>query len=201
MNFLEKIFKKTEKPKQKDSITIEINDKIMPVDRWDLYEDPLEKYIETETIWEIVGSGTMQLSTWELDYCDINIEINPERNTQESIKLIIKKLETIGIPKWSKIRIDGQKEIVSFGNKEWLAISLDWVNLDKVIYETCDSNLVISEIKKAIHDSSEIIRYWQWPKETVLYFYADSYEEMTRKISEFIWSYPLCKWAKVEQIA
>ena len=44
-------------------------------------------------------------------------------------------------------------------------------------------------------------RPWQGQNETGLYFFSDSFEQMKESISDFTSTYPLCKGARIVQIA
>jgi hypothetical protein len=46
-----------------------------------------------------------------------------------------------------------------------------------------------------------MIRYWQGDIESALYFYGESYKQMSYAISDFVKKYPLCQGARIVQIA
>ncbi|RXG11447.1 hypothetical protein DSM03_11161 [Leeuwenhoekiella aestuarii] len=115
--------------------------------------------------------------------------------------MIIKKLEELGAPKGSKLTIEKTDQKIEFGQKEGLGIYIDRQNLDTEFYKNSDINFVISEIKKLTKDNSEIIKYWEGGTETAHYYYSDSFTEMKELIKEFVKFYPLCKEARIEQIA
>ncbi len=204
MNFIKNLFGKNKAKENASSesfIVATINDKVMPIDRGQLYEDPLDEYIQTNGIGEVTGGGTMQLQTGEIEYCDIEIKLNDDTINENQVKAIIKKLESLGAPKGSKLTIEKTGEQILFGIKEGLGIYLDGVNLDEEVYKNGDSNVVVSEIKKLTNDNSEIVRFWEGQAETGLYFYSDSYDKMNESIKKFLQEYPLCKGARVEKIA
>tara|TARA_B100000795_G_C22803323_1_gene443180 strand:+ start:701 stop:1315 length:615 start_codon:yes stop_codon:yes gene_type:complete len=204
MNISEKLFRKDKVEENKTSgnfVVASLNDRLMPIDRGDIYEDPLDEYIQANGIGEVTGGGTMQLRTGEIEYCDVEILLNSYEINQEHIKLIIEKLEELGAPKGSKLTIEKTEQKIEFGKKEGLGIYLNRVNLDGDTYKTSDSNIIVSEIKKLTDDHSKNIRYWQGAKETGLYFYSDSFEKMNKSIKKFVNKYPLCKGARIEKIA
>jgi len=216
MNFLRKLFKKKNPENEMDQIlenlfgkddedinliVVFLNDKIMPIERGEIYEDPLDKFLKENNIGEVLGAGTTQSPSGELDWCNIDIQIYSEKIEKSNVQLIIDKLIEFGAPKGSRIVIDKTDERIYFGEKEGLGIYLDGTNLDKEVYEKCDSNIVLDEIKKLTKDDSKAIRYWQGQNETALYFYSDSYDKMKDSIKEFVAEYPLCENARIEQIA
>ena len=204
MEFLKRLFssqKSEDKHANTNFIVATINDKVMPIDRGELYEDPLDEFIQTKGIGSVTGGGTMSLATHEIDYCDVEILMKSDKITDEQIELIITKLEELGAPKGSKLTIEKTKKTFKFGRKEGLAIYLDGKTLSPEVYKTSDVNVVVSEIQQLTGDTSEIIRYWEGGEETALYFYSDSFSKMKEAIAGFVADYPLCKGARIERIA
>ncbi|WP_373231358.1 hypothetical protein [Cohnella sp.] len=178
-----------------------MNDKIMPIDRGEFYEDPLDDFLQTNNYGEITGGGTMQAQSGEIGYCDIEILIYNGNDYRKVIGDIANILEDLGAPKGSHITIENTKEQITFGKKEGIAIYLDGINLPNSVYEQSDSNVVLEELSKLISYDGDVQRYWQGNTETALYFYGDSFDEMKNAISEFISTYPLCQNARIFQIA
>lgn len=205
MSFLKKLFKAKSEDNNvppRTYVVITLNDKIMPLDRCEIYEDPLDEFIQQSGIGEVSGGGTMQLASGEIDFCDVEIQLYSNNTIhQEQLIQLQEKLEALGAPKGSYISLERDQQKIMIGQKEGLAIYLDGVNLDNEVYENCDSNVVVDEIRKRINDTSEIVRFWESNTETALYFYSDSFEEMKLAIQDFIETYPLCKNARIERIA
>ena len=182
-------------------ITVQLNEKIQPIDRGLVYEDPLDLFLKENGYGEVTGGGTSQLKTGEISFCDLEIELKGNTDAN-AIKNIIEKLEEIGAPKGSKIIFeDGQKEI-SFGRKEGMAIYIDGQNLEPEVYQECDINYVLSELLKLTNLQPIADHNWQGENETALYFYSNEpFEKMKKETSGFIQEYPLCKGARIVQIA
>lgn len=193
--------KKKQADRSGDFITIQLNDKIMPIFRGELYEDPLGDFLQANNYGEITGGGTMQKQTGEIAFCDIEILIYAGNDIMKITSEIVNKLEEFGAPKGSHITIENKNEEIKFGTKEGLAIYLDGINLPDRVYQQCDSNFVLSELSKLLDYNGDIQRYWQGNTETALYFYGNSFIVMKKAISEFVSTYPLCQNARIEQIA
>ncbi len=73
--------------------------------------------------------------------------------------------------------------------------------MPKEVYEECDINFVLSELHRLTNIEPNADRNWQGEKETALYFFSESFEEMKESISKFVATYPLCKGARIVQIA
>lgn len=204
MSFLKKIFgSKSESKNKRESefITVTLNDKIQPIDRGDYYEDPLDEYLQQNQIGVVTGGGTMQAENGEIKFVDIEIQLNKGVDSKNAASKIIEFIKNKNAPKNSKLRIENTNEEILFGEKEGLAIYLDGQNLEPEIYENSDVNFVVSEVKKLIGDESEIVRFWEFPNKTALYFYGNSFTEMRNQINIFVNEYPLCKNAEIKQIA
>lgn len=185
--------------------TATLNDRIMPVDRGDVYEDPLNDFLEARKLGCTSGGGTMQNENGEIDFCDVEIEFN-EAPGDSVIADVIAELESYGAPKGSKLTIyggeGGDDRVFEFGRREGLAIYLDGVNLPDNVYEECDVNEVVDKIQELTGDDYDFVRYWTGPEDTALYFYNDkSFEEMSEAIAGFVAEYPLCKNSRIIRIA
>lgn len=184
-----------------ESVIVRLNDKVMPIDRGEVYEDPLDELLRINKYGEVTGGGTMQAKTGEIEFCDLEVLIYKNQNLESVTAEIIKLLESHGAPKGSFLTIDKSSEVIPFGKAEGLAIYLDGVNLPENVYKECDSTEVLLKLGTLMGDSGNILRYWQGETETALYFYGESFEKMKHAIAEFIKEYPLCQGARVIQIA
>ncbi len=201
MKFLKNLFGiKSEEVDTGQYLVATINDKVMPIDRGSVYEDPLDEFLKQESLGEITGGGTMQLESGELEYCDIEIYITSKKIDDSNISKIIHQLESFGAPKGSQLKLEKSNQTIDFGISEGLGIYLDGLNLDAEVYQNTDSNFVVSEVKRLINDQTETVRYWEGSEETGLYFYHNSFDEMESKIREFINTYPLCQNARVVKL-
>jgi hypothetical protein len=187
-------------PDESIEITAQLNHKLMPMDRGSRYEDPLHDMLVAERIGEVVGGGTMQLESGELEYIDLHIAIN---DATRAIPFVIESLERLGAPRGSKLQIHESEQVheIPFGVTEGVAVYLDGASLPDEVYATSDVNVVIDEINIRISDYGEMHGYWEGPTETALYFYGDDAEAMKTLMSDFLTRYPLCRGARVVTIA
>jgi len=201
--FLTGIFKKKVDNQEPvgNFIVVQLNEKVMPIDRGLVYEDPIDEFLKEKQYGEVTGGGTLQEKTGELAYCDIEIKLSTPDIDKSVIAEIIDKIEDIGAPKGSKLIIERTKEEIPFGKKEGLALYIDGQNLPPEVYADCDINFVLSEIHRLTNIEPNADRNWEGEKETALYFFSDSFEQMKNSISEFVETYPLCKGARIVQIA
>jgi hypothetical protein len=194
-NLISRLFKSNRPSSDNNLVVIQLNDKIMPVDRGDVYEDPLDEFLKSANLGEVTGGGTLQKASGEIKHCDLELQIPGDINPS----ILISKLEELGAPKGSLLRMISPDRIIEFGKLEGLAIYLDGENLSASVYQNNDVNEVWSELSRLL--SIQTQRYWEGNAVTAFYFYGESYADMKNLISDFVSNHPLCENAKVEQIA
>jgi hypothetical protein len=173
-----------------------LNEKIMPIDRGEIYEDPLAAALEEAGLGSVPGGGTMQEKSGEIEYAGMDITLV---DRERGIPFVCHFLEERGAPKGSALEI-GQKRF-PFGKAEAVAVYLDGVNLAPEVYRESDINLVWAELEKRIAPKGKIRGYWQGPTETALYLYGESASAMRTQIADFLGTYPLCKGARIVTFA
>jgi len=200
-----KIFKGDSKPAasqrpQGTAVTAQLNHKLMPIDRGERYEDPLNDELAKHGYGESDGGGSMMSKTNEIEFIDVELSLT---ETDKSIPFVIERLEAYGAPKGSILFVrEGEKLTkIPFGKVEGIGVYLDGTNLPDDVYKTCDVNVVIEEFNKLLKGHGEFQSHWQGPTETGLYLYGDEAERMKTLIAPFLATYPLCRGARVVTIA
>lgn len=179
-------------------VVAQLNARLRPLDRGDIYEDPLDAFLSQQELGEVTGGGSLQGVTGEIMHCNIDLELM--RIGVETLKLLQQKLESLGAPKGSFL-IPGSDNRIPIGINEGLAVYLNGTDLPDNVYEECDVNVVWDQFEKLLESEGKIHSYWQGPKETALYIYGPSYETMVERIWPFLGSYPLCEKTRLEKIA
>lgn len=174
--------------------------RIMPLDRGDRYEDPLEEVLAKNGFGAVTGGGTMQSENGEIEYCGIDLDLYDVPN---AVPFICEFLTKHGAPRGSKLQYEheGQQLEVPFGSAEGLAIYLNGIDLPDEVYRDCDANEVFKEINRLLGNRGAIQGHWQGPTETALYLYGNSADEMLDLVSGYLAGYPLCQRARVVTIA
>jgi len=161
----------------------------------------LAALLEEKRYGEIVGGGTVKEEPGEILFCDIQIELPTEKIDFEAINTIINHLETCGAPKGSRIIIDETQEEIPFGKMEGIAVYLDAASLQHKHYDAKDIDFIQQELYRLTGAEPNADRYWEDETATALYFYGPSFEMMKDNIQYFIDTYPLCRNARITQIA
>jgi hypothetical protein len=177
-----------------------INARVMPIDRGEMYEDPLMEALEQNGYAEVTGGGTMQSENGEIEYCGIDLDLF---NLEEGIPFICDFLGECGAPQGSKLQYEhnGEDKEVPFGFLEGLAIYFNGSDLPAEVYENNDINDVYDEINELLADRGQIQGHWNGPTETAMYLYGYSVEEMRELIASLMSTNPLCEKARFVTIA
>ena len=176
-------------------ITIELNARLQPMHRIEMFEEPLENALSQAEAGELLGGGTFQSASGEIESCDITLAVN-----DDWIKSIIDYIQKVRIiPKGSRI-ICGE-ETVSIGRAEGMALYLNGTDLPADVYRTNDINELISALQDALAKKCFMFSWWEGRNETALYFYGENYSEMYESIKSIIDMHPLCQLSRIEQIA
>ena len=179
-------------------LTARLNAKLQPMDRGEIYEDPLAETLQKNGLGDVTGGGT-QLADFGIEFCDLEIRVNATDDT--TLQTIASRLEELGAPKGSRLMIDGQDRELPFGRTEGLAVYLNGTDLDENVYQDCDVNHVIEEFNRLLSGAGAYHSHWRGERETALYLYGDCAATMRERIGEFIANYPLCESARLEQVA
>lgn len=175
--------------------TLQLNARLSPLDRGEIYEDPICEMLEQAKIGSVDGGGTMMSKGGEVAFCDVEIDLNDG----VSVEQLLKSIEKICVPKGSVLRGGGTE--VSVGNLEGFAIYINGTELPDEVYENCDVNVVVEELSKAMERCGKFFSHWQGPQDTALYFYGPSFAAMQQAAAPFVAQYPLCQKCKIMQIA
>jgi len=176
-----------------------LNDRAQPMDRGELYEDPLHALLQNKNWGEVSGGGSQLASSGEIAYCEVEIALTAVSPTV--LDEITAELERCGAPKGSSLRGEGIGADRLFGTTEGLAVYLNGTDLPDETYRDSDVNFVFDEFNRLLQGQGKIHSYWQGPTETALYMYGTSFEAMRSALTPFLGSYPLCERARVVQVA
>jgi hypothetical protein len=176
-----------------------LNDRTLPMDRGDLYEDPLDAVLRSQGWGGVTGGGSQLAASGEIEYCEV--ELSLEAVSAPVLDGIIAELQRRGAPKGSSLRGTALDAERAFGVTEGLAVYLNGTDLPDATYRDSDVNFVFDEFNRLLVGQGKIHSYWQGPTETALYVYGTSFERMRDALQPFLASYPLCERARVVQVA
>ena len=178
-------------------VTVRINDKCGPLDRGEFYEDPLQDALEENKLGEIMGGGSQLNKQNLIEYCEIEVLVTGD--LKETTKLITEALEDQGLPKGSKIILDGSEILI--GNHDVLALHFNNSDLAISVYEENDINEVLAKIEELLGGSGQRNSHTSSNDESIVYYGGASFDVMREKISEYVANHPLCEKGKITQAA
>ena len=178
-------------------LTLQLNARLQPFDRGDIYEDPICEALEACGCGYTDGGGTLMQSSGEIDNCDIVIVLN--ENSEQNMEKLLHIINEIRVPKGSFLISDNYRQ--PLGTLEGLALYLNGTELSDEVYASCDINYVVERANELLAQIGSMYSHWEGAEYTALYFYGTSFDEMKEKIHPFLLEYPLCQKCKVEKIA
>lgn len=182
-----------------EMVIARLNARAQPLDRGEVFEDPLSDILQAAGIGEVTGGGTLLGEEGEIEFCDLEIMV-PEA-TDAVLGAIREALEGLGAPKGSRlIWNDGANEL-EFGTFEGLAVYLNGTDLPDAVYEQSDASFVYEELGRLVGSEGRVVSHWNGPRETALYLYGRSAATMLARIRPFLDTYPLCDKARIVTIA
>lgn len=179
------------------ALTLHLNARLRPLDRGDIYEDPIGAALEKNGCGYVSGGGTMQDVNGEIMSCDIEICLN--NKSTDILRRLQNAIQRIGAPKGSFLR--GDDLDIPVGTLEGLALYLNGKDLPDEVYKSCDVNDLIEKLDLLLDGLGHMYSYWYGPDDTALYFYGTSFDEMKERMGEFLTEYPLCQKCKVKRIS
>lgn len=177
---------------------VELNAHLRALDRAAVFEDPIDDTVRSVG-GEIVGGGTLQEANGEPVRSDIEITVPGVSDTSEAA--IIGALEALGAPKGSHLVAPGGGRRIPFGVVEGMGVYLDGVNLPAHVYAEGDVNAILERFADMLGDRGHMLSYWEGPKETALYYYGPSFEDMADAIAPVLAEYPLLEGCRIVRIA
>lgn len=193
-------FSKADKALEGEVLTARLNARIQPIDRGDYFEDPLDETLNELSLGAVTGGGT-QLADEPAGIEFVDLEIVVADASETTLQTIVARLEQLGAPKGSKLIVESTGAEHPFGTHEGMAVFLNGADLPPEVYAECDVNHVIAELDRLMGEGGKFKGYWEGSKETGLYCYGLSFTAMRAAVEPLLSSYPLCRGARVEQIA
>ncbi len=176
------------------NVILHLNMRLMPMDRGTLFEDPIDEALHQYNIGEVTGGGTLLSQERMPLSCDIEFSI--KKNQIDRFISFLKNADTMA--KGSYIEYDDKREEI--GNLEGLNLILDGTGLDESVYKENNVNDVIHEINHLLEGKGQYHSYYVGEKNTNLYFYGKSFDEMKGIIVPYTKTAPLCKNSIIEQV-
>ncbi|MDO5641902.1 MAG: hypothetical protein Q4G26_05860 [Paracoccus sp. (in: a-proteobacteria)] len=195
---LGKLFSKSApaNPPQEVRLHIRLNARLQPVQRGNLFEDPLDQALRAENLGQVVGGGTLMADDPDgMTACEIEVMLH--HDSDDTVERIIAFLDQTGAPVGSTLMRAGHGP-VPFGLWQGMAVFLNTTDLPDAVYADFDINDTIAGLVQALSGLAEFRGHWQGYS---LYFYGPDYAQMSAAAAAFAATDPLCGQCRIEQIA
>ncbi len=182
-------------------VYIELNARMMPFERGEVFEDPIDAELKRRRLGSVTGGGTkLNPEHTEPVKCTVDMEL---LDLEKGIPFVRAALESLGAPKGSRLSysIDGRDVELFFGVNEGLAIYLNGTDLPAEVYKNEDVNVLIDRLGSALEDHGVMLGHCEGRAETVLYFYGKSFARMEELVRPVMEASPLCQRARVVRVA
>ncbi len=193
------LFRKTDAKPEGVLVIARLTSRIEPMDRGEVFEDPLAEILQSKGFGVVTGGGSMLDGEGEITYIDLEIVL--DSLSDPALDGIATALESLGAPKGSVLHDADDSTLREFGKNEGLGIYLDGVNLPDEVYQTVTTEDVIDACRAALGDAGRYHGSRTMAERTALYFYGPDFETMKAGISGILSENALCQNALMKQVA
>ena len=173
-------------------VTVTINEHVEPLDRGERYEDPLADTLGERG--EVSGGGSMLNATREIVFVDIELEL---ADLDGSLDLVRRKLSEIGVPKGSRLVIEGRPD-EPIGEIETLTVYLDGVGLPDDVYAALDFQAFYGALDAVARAEGGGARsVWTGETETGVHLTARDAEALREKLVALWDQHPILQNARL----
>lgn len=191
------LFRKKATPEPEGVLLVaHLSARLMPIDRGEIYEDPLDEALGGSG--EVTGGGSLMADNGEIAHSDVEIVV-PEI-TENVLDLIVATLEAQGVPRGSYLHDADGNRLRDFGQNAIVALDLDGANLPDEVYKTYDTDDVVSAIHEKMGRSGKYQGLRMLAETAVLYFHGPDATAMEAAIAPVIAEHPLCQNATTRRL-
>jgi hypothetical protein len=184
-----------------ESVFVEIYDHYGPIDRGDIYEDPLSEFLESEGIGELTGAGTQLAPSGEIIFIGLDLQL---ADTNSSLSTVKQFLEDKGAPIGSKFIIgeETNRREIPFGVFQEFSIYIEGKDQDS-LYERIGQECNFEEFNDLISAALGNGQFGEprgangFENKLALYFFAKDVEQLEAALVPLLKQYPIFDGATV----
>ena len=173
------------------TVVAHLNTVVGPVERYDLFEEPLDKALAGAEAGDVSGGGSLMADDGAIVHVDVEITL-PEL-TDPVLDLIVDTLNGCGAPRGSWLH-DGSAEnrLRDVGLCDLLALPLDGQGLPDAVYEAFDFEDFLKQALTALGDAGQYGGTVEGARYTTLYFAGRAYDLMAERLKPLVDRAPIC---------
>jgi hypothetical protein len=165
------LFRKKTAAPEPFRMSVNLNARVQPVHRGEIYEDPLQEALDKYAAGSHVDGGGSSFDPAEgVSDCDIELALVGDR--EEVVTMVVDALEFFGAPVGSSYRV-GDEGPVPFGRTHGVSLSLDGTSLADEVYANNDVNELVGALTSELGDAADLQSWWEGPERTSFFFYGD----------------------------
>lgn len=173
--------------------------RICPLDRGDIYEDPLAARLSGTGLAEVTGGGTMLSPEGDIRYVDLEIRVTGALDP--ALDAITQGLDRIGAPNGTEILDGDGNTLRTCGTRALVGLALDGINLAPEVYRSCTADDVIEAMLDALGPGHAYAGHHRMATHTIVYFQGQDRRAMESAIAARMPRVPLCQNAELRGVA
>lgn len=175
---------------RKRLLTVRLTARLDPMQRGEVYEDPLDDFLSQSPLdASVTGGGTLLSADGEVQYCDLEIACRGD-DDDAVVAAVVSHLGSVGAPKGSSIIDQDGQVIAQFGTLDGLGLYLNGTDLPDEVYANSDTNELAAAVEAALGETGQKMSHWHGPTETAFYLYGPDAEAMKVRLQPLLTSRP-----------
>jgi hypothetical protein len=180
-------------------ISVRLPLKIGPMDRGEMWEDPLMARLDSDPLGEVTGGGTMMDPDGGIAYCDLEVAL-PDL-TDKRLDELQAHLDALGAPKGTEFITDDGNSLRSFGKVSAVGIGLDGSGLPDEAYEGFDPDTFNDQILSALGDGYSYGGSHAGERYTYFYYHGADAGYIYKTLRAIAEAQPIGQGAQFDQVA
>lgn len=194
-----KLFRSSEpEPADGAFFTLRVPAPLMPIERGEVLEDPLQAILSQSGLGSVTGGGTQLDEHGNVAFCDVEICLDDA--APRHLEALKTALQMNGVPNGAVLIDDSDGSEMLLEGRDGLSIAIDGATLPDEVYEQCDLEGLLNGFGASLGDGVTYYGLRTTESHTTLFYFGGAHADMRAKIADFLASYPLCKNAIVTDI-
>ena len=194
LRWLKRLFGGVERPETFVIVTLNVG--LMPFDRGEHFEDPLDAALRKANLGSIGGGGSGLAEEGGVEYSEIEVGLY---DLEKGVPFLVHWLNTHNTPKGSRISWENAQglQTIPVGNAEGVGLYLNSTELPSETYNLCDLNELVDSINETLGSKGRILSSWAGETENALFIYGPSARDIRAALPALTAASPLCERCRI----